>query len=188
MPQFRITQKFSKDLKIKILDEPSSNLAYLDDWFIDVIRIDRKKVAFITHTNTLLSFLIPYSHVGGASKVALAIKDKLIKFIFDNKFPQYQEQIVKIFDKDVLYCKTKDRSVLGHMNDFKVFIEGYTYKVPFDKIDWDEMMVQLNNTLAGDSKGGYNRPIDLMLDFLRKGIKASDNTSNVVNFNSFKER
>ncbi|MCS5712919.1 DUF6933 domain-containing protein [Candidatus Berkiella aquae] len=182
MPQFRITQKFSKDLKIKTLEEPSSNLSFLDDWFIDVIRIDRKKVAFITHANTLLSFLIPYSHVGGASKVALAIKDKLIKFIFDNKFPQYQEQIEAIFVKDTLYCKTKDRSVLGHMNDFKVFIEGYTYKVPFDKIDWDAMMVQLNNTLAGDSKGGYNRPIDLMLDFLRRSVKSPYDASNVIMF------
>jgi hypothetical protein len=182
MPQFRITQKFSKDLKIKILDEPSSNLTYLDDWFIDVIRIDRKKVAFITHANTLLSFLIPYSHVGGVSKVPLAIKGQLLKFVVNNKFPQYQEQIVTIFDKDIVYCKTKDRSVLGHMNDFKVFIEGYTYKVSFDKIDWDAMMVQLNNTLAGDSKGGYNRPIDLMLDFLKKSIKLPYDSSNVIMF------
>jgi hypothetical protein len=169
VPQLRATQKFSRDLKIKILDEPIDRLPFFDDWFIDVIRIARKKVAFAMHSNTLFSFLIPYTHVGGAKGVPLAIRDLLIKFVIENKFPQYQEKIYSVFNEKIIYCKTKDRSVLGHMNDFKNFIEGYTGNLSFSEIDWNAVMAKLNTTLAGDSKGNYNRPVDLMLGSLING-------------------
>ncbi len=168
MPQIRTTLKFSKDLKIKTLYEPKEELALFDDWFIDVVRVDRKKVAFAMHSKTLFSLLIPYTQVGGAKGIPLAIRDLLVKFVIENGFSKYQETISSLFDEEIIFCKTKNRSVLGHMRDFKNFIEGYTEHVPFSAINWDAMMVKVNNTLAGDSKGKYNHPVDLMLRVLRK--------------------
>lgn len=167
MPQIRTTLKFSKDLKMKKLQEPTEGLNIFDDWFVDVVRVDRKKVAFAMHSKTLFSLLIPYTHMGGAKGILVAIRDLLIKFVIANKFPQYQESIISLFNGEAIYCKTKDRSILGHMNDFKNFIEGHTEYMSFSEIDWDKVITKLNTTLAGDSKGNYNHPVDLMLESLR---------------------
>ena len=42
MPQFRLTQKFATDCKIKQLFEPVNTIHPLDDWFIDSLIVDRK--------------------------------------------------------------------------------------------------------------------------------------------------
>jgi len=169
MPQFRLTLKFSKDLAVKSLPEPEASCSFFDDWFIDVVRVDRKKVAFAMHAKTYFSLLIPYTHVGGAKGVPSAIKDLLIKFVVENNLPEYQEKIHFLFREKFTYCKTKDRSVLGHMRDFKNFIDSYTMHTPFAVIDWNEVIVKVNTILAGDSKGDYNRPVDLMLRSLTNG-------------------
>lgn len=166
VPQIRPTLKFSKDLKIKILREPKEELDFFDDWFVDVIRIDRKKVAFAMHSKTLFSLLIPYTHVGGTKGIPFGIRDSLIKFVVKNVFSQYQQTISSLFDEERVFCKTKERSVLGHMRDFKNCIDAYTVGLSFSKIDWVEAMIYLNKVLAGDGKRNYNRPIDLMLKAL----------------------
>jgi hypothetical protein len=168
MTQFRLTQKFAKDLSINKLNEPKEALSIFDDWFIDTIQINRKKVALITHSITFLSFLAPYRHFGGAKNIPSCIKDFLIDFLEKNKLNQYISNIEVLFHASVTFCKTKDRRVLGHMNDFKGFIDAYTYNIPFENISWDDLIIKINNILAGDSKGNYNRPIDLMLALVRK--------------------
>ena len=40
-----------------------------DNWFIDVIRAHRKKIAMIRHAHSLLTFLIPYAEVGDTKAI-----------------------------------------------------------------------------------------------------------------------
>ena len=49
MPQLRLTQKFAKDLRISNLEEPQNAVSIFDDWVIDIIRVQRKKVAMMVH-------------------------------------------------------------------------------------------------------------------------------------------
>ena len=169
MPQFRLTKKFAKDLNINKLSEPKeSSLTIFDDWFIDVIQVGRKKVALITHSKSYLSFLAPYSHFNGAKNIPPSIKTFILSFIQENKLTQYTTEIENLFNSPDNFCKTKDRRVLGHMNDFKGFIEAYTHNMPFENISWDDLTSRTNHILAGDSKGNYNRPIDLMLGLARQ--------------------
>ncbi len=51
MPQFRLTQKFAKDLRITNLEDPQDTVSIFDDWVIDVIRVQRKKVAMMVQEN-----------------------------------------------------------------------------------------------------------------------------------------
>lgn len=80
MPQFRLTQKYAKDYKIKELSEPAVIAHPLDDWFIDVIRANRKKIAMVTHAQSTLTFFIPYSEAGGAIFIPKHIVFRLRNF------------------------------------------------------------------------------------------------------------
>ena len=166
MPQFRLTKKFATDLKITQLHEPENLLPILDDWVIDVIRIQRKKVAMITHVNSLLTFLIPYSHVGGAANIPECIAVLLNEFIYNHDLLEFDLQIQTLFKQPIVFCKTANRKTLGHMNDFKYIIEACTNNLDFDDIDWDDLMVRVNDTLAQVTPGNYERPTNLLLNFL----------------------
>jgi hypothetical protein len=71
MAQFRLTQQFARDLKVIIDESPDATPHPLDDWIADadVLRVERKKVAIVTHVQTLISFIFPYHAVGGAKNV-----------------------------------------------------------------------------------------------------------------------
>jgi hypothetical protein len=67
MPQFRLTQKYAKDCRINTLLEPQPVVHPLDDWFIDVMRVHRKKIAMVTHAQSTFTLFIPYAEIGGLS-------------------------------------------------------------------------------------------------------------------------
>ena len=64
MVQFRLTKKFATDIRVTQLTSPCDVTLILDDWFIDVIRVKRKKVAIATHAKSLITFLLPYEQAG----------------------------------------------------------------------------------------------------------------------------
>jgi hypothetical protein len=84
MAQFRLTKKFAADIKVSKLESPALQTTRFDDWFIDVIRVQRKKVAMATHAKSLLTFLLPYKQVGGAKSVPNCITVSLKKFLNEN--------------------------------------------------------------------------------------------------------
>lgn len=69
MSQFRLTKKFAADLNITQFSSPCLVTSIFDDWFIDMMRVHRKKVAIATHATSLLTFLLPYQDIGGAKSV-----------------------------------------------------------------------------------------------------------------------
>ena len=60
MPQFRLTAKMTKALKIDKPGEPATTTNLYDDWYLDVVTVLRMKVYIFMHTQT---------------KVAVAIQD-----------------------------------------------------------------------------------------------------------------
>jgi len=147
MAQFRLTKKFATDMKVSKLEIPRLATVILDDWFIDFIRVQRKKVAMVTHAKSLLTFLLPYEKVGGAKFVPDAITVSLKKFLKEKGLDVRDEQIKQVFSTPHVFCKTDNRKVLGHMNDFKRCIEvGIHYDgLSFDAIVWDDIMHSINN-------------------------------------------
>jgi hypothetical protein len=168
MPQFRITQKFAMDYKINALHEPLQTVSLFDDWLIDVMRIHRKKVAIVTHTKTLVTFLIPYLQVGGAKSVPECISILLRQFLYDRDFPEYIGEMNQLFAKPSSFCKTQSRQILGHMNDFKRCIEVQAYHTSFEMIDWDHLMEAINDMPINIRPIGYTRAIELMAQLLSK--------------------
>ncbi len=124
MPQFRLTQKYAQDCRVGELIEPSPMRHLLDDWFIDVIRIQRKKVAMIVHAKSLFTFLLPYADIGGARNVPACLQVLLQNFLEEHELSDRYKQLENLFRREAVFCKTNDRRVLGHMNDFKRCLEA----------------------------------------------------------------
>lgn len=125
MPQFRLTQKFATDCKIKQLLEPAATKNQLDDWFIDRLIVDRKKVAMITHAKSTFTFFIPYADAGGAKGMIDYFKCQLKELFQANSLPALALEVDKLFVDELTYTKTVDRKILGHMNDFRRCAEPY---------------------------------------------------------------
>jgi len=161
MAQFRLTKKFAIDIKVSKLGSPSLVTPMLDDWFIDVIRVQRKKVAMVTHVKSLLTFLLPYEQVGGAKSIPDCIGVLLNRFLNENELDVDGDQIQKLFSRPPVFCKTDNRRVLGHMNDFKQCINARVFhdNLNLNDIHWDDVMHAINNMLIGTQ--GYKFATDL---------------------------
>jgi len=143
MPQFRLTQKFATDCKIKQLIEPIVTAHPLDDWFIDRLIVDRKKVAMVTHGKSAFTFFITYADAGGAKGVVDYFKKQLKNLFLRNSLSTLALEVDMLFAGEPTYTKTVDRKILGHMNDFRRCSEPYLGD-PYP-IDWQDKAERINN-------------------------------------------
>ena len=74
MIQFRLTKKFAHDCKIIKLSDPIATEHPLDDWFIDRMIVDRKKIAIITHAKTAFTFLFRILRLAAQKTSSLILK------------------------------------------------------------------------------------------------------------------
>ena len=164
MPQFRLTQKFATDCKIKRLYEPVITTHPLDDWFIDRIIIDRKKIAMITHAKSTFTFFIPYADAGGAKGMIAYFKNQLKEFFQQNSLPALALEVDKLFTSELIYTKTVDRKILGHMNDFRRCSEPY----PGDPypIDWLDKAECINNMPINAGSRDSSYPLERFNELL----------------------
>lgn len=158
MPQFRLTQKFATDCKIKQLIEPVITAHPLDDWFIDRLIVDRKKVAMITHAKSTFTFFIPYTDAGGAKGVINHFKNQLKTLFLTNSLSELALTVDKLFTSDITYTKTVDRKILGHMNDFRRCSEPY-HGDPYP-IDWKDKAERINNMPINAGSRDWSFPIE----------------------------
>ncbi len=132
--QFRITQKYASDCKIDNLSLPCDTLSPLDDWFIDMFRIHRKKIAMITHAKSTYTFFIPYAAVGGAKAIPECVSVLIEKFLYRENLSHHIDELRRLSNENPVFCKTVDRKILGHMNDFK---RCASYRLEENPTDFD---------------------------------------------------
>ncbi len=138
MAQFRLTHKFASDLKVSLKGFPKPQIHPLDDWICDVFRVNRKKVALLTHAETLISFLVPYREVGGANNVLDFLPVELESYLRYLDLENWVPSMLKIFEKPPVFTKTKNKKVLGHMNDFKAHVLCCFYRSEED-LNWHKV-------------------------------------------------
>jgi hypothetical protein len=164
MPQFRLTQKYAKDCHISILSDPQPVIHPLDDWFIDVIRVKRKKIAMATHAQSTFTFFIPYAEVGGATAIPDCIGILLKEFLYDHDLSEWAEQVEALFAETTKFCKTVDRKILGHMNDFKRGVDAYTEYSPecVHPLSWEQVANMINDTPVNFAAVGSTYPTEML--------------------------
>lgn len=172
MPQFRLTQKFATDCKIKQLLLPAHTNNPLDDWFIDRLIVDRKKIAMITHGKSAFTFFIPYADAGGAKGMIGYFKEQLKELFLRNSLPVLALEVDKLFTEEPIYTKTVDKKILGHMNDFRRCSEPHPdSSFP---IDWQDTATRINNMAINAGSRDSSFPIEnfnklLNINLIEKG-------------------
>lgn len=164
MPQFRLTKKFATDCNIKTLAEPSSTSNPLDDWFIDRIIANRKKIAIITHAKTTFTFFIPYNEAGGAKNIINCFKLKLKNMFRNNSLFALALAVENLFAEELTFTKTVDKKILGNMNDFKFIGAPHPDDI---KKDWDETAERINNMPVDVTSRACSYPIDRLNELLK---------------------
>lgn len=174
MPQFRLTQKFAQDVGVENLQQPRVVTDFFDDWAIDYVIIQRKKVALITHVKSFLSFFIPYQTVSGSKNVPENIGIWLSRWLCQKNFKGVGDKVITFFKRPYTFCKTNERKLIGHMNDFKRCTKARIYylELQYTQVDWDEEASVINSMPIKTITSHLSTPEKLMLQLCREG---SDN-------------
>jgi hypothetical protein len=116
MQLIRCTQKLLKELKIKPT-EKSPKFGYIGGWHANLLRIDRRKCVLFTNDQSLYSFFVPGLKKPEFVHFDEVFRQNLFKCLLNERFSQ--GKIEKVLDeyREVKFAKTKNRSVLGSMND-----------------------------------------------------------------------
>ncbi|MBJ15937.1 MAG: hypothetical protein CMF38_04820 [Legionellaceae bacterium] len=168
--QYRLTKKFAVDCRIESLSTPCNTMSPLDDWFIDVFRVNRKKVAMVTHAISTYTFFVPYAEVGGARMIPGHINKLLTDFLYRENFTQHLDELERLAKSNIVYCKTVDRKILGHMNDFKRCVSFRLEENPTDFEGAEKMIAQIPVNIKSL---GYTTPLDRMRELLNNYRKMS---------------
>lgn len=126
MPQFRLTHKMAKELKIIQLNKPNNCAKLYDDWYVDVTRVLRKKVIIFIHIDTKIAFAIPIYEIGGIHSIfkyfALLFRDFLYKLDFD-EIAEQAYNYLNIPKASINFVKTSDKSTLRYASTFKFLLD-----------------------------------------------------------------
>jgi hypothetical protein len=169
MQLIRCAQKLFKELKVKPTEE-LPNFGCIGGWHANLLRIDRRKCVLFTNDQTLFSFFVPVLKKPEFVHFDEVFRQNLFKCLLNERFSQYQ--IEKVLDeyREVKFAKTKNRSVLGSMNDLAFQIKyrvespgGLSYlepialnqalnRIPFKAIDYrysiDALRAKLTQIIA----------------------------------------
>ena len=169
MVQIRLTKKFVNDLKIKSLPAPKPVISVFDDWIIDNLILNRKKIAMATHVETRLTFFFPYILIGGAKNVAGFISAEIEGFIEKNKLKKQSKELNTLFE-NINYCaNTADKSLIANMTDLKKMFLAHTHDCKFEEIHWHDINDEVNNIIISfkSSNEKYVSPNERMINLLK---------------------
>ncbi len=119
MKYLRCTQKLLKEIGVK---NPPDNEALgketgLGDWYVNLLRINRRKCLLFTNEKTLYSFLVPKV----LKKHILNIRNEfLVNLVYNLRYEGITNDAISFVEKEysnIGIAKTKSKSVLGSMND-----------------------------------------------------------------------
>ena len=144
MAQFRLTRQFAKDCGVCDLAEPVQTSSAFDDWVVDVMTVDKNKVAVIMHAKTLMTFLIPYQFFSGAKNVMKCFPVLLENFFHHRQAANSVKNVKQLFSQKSLLCQINNKMLSDHLALLKTFISDKSAHTSFETIDWDALMEQVN--------------------------------------------
>lgn len=168
LAQFRLTHKFAIDLKVSLQKSPEPRFHPLDDWIGDVFYLNRKKVAILTHVQTLISFIFPYREVGGAKNTLDFLSIEIELFLRHQNLEEWIESMKKVFNEPPTFAKTENRKALGYMNDFKRMVLCSRYYFD-EETNWHKLSDSLKNSLVNVG-GCYKTPTELLIQSLKRKV------------------
>ena len=129
-----------------------------EDWYANLLVLDRRKCLLLTHAATLFSVFEPDVRVGQLRSTRQFVSALLERELQEEDLPAHT--FGETQSEALVVAKTADRSVLGCMNDMAYFAEvAVGQSGGLASVDNRELNRQLRRHI--NSARDYQRPIDL---------------------------
>jgi len=126
MAVIHCTQKLLKELgNPPLADTSRESPDVLASWYANLLRINRRKCVLFTNEKTLYSFLVPNMVKAHFMDLRTVFLTHLSLNLHYEGFGNDATESVRRANKEILFAKTANRSVLGSMNDFAFQCEYY---------------------------------------------------------------
>ena len=159
MLQIRCTKKVLElfSYKAENLSEIAKSDSLLGNWYVNELRIDRRKVLLFTSELTLLSFIYFGVKKSTAKDLELRTVNGIARLLETEGFNA--EEIDRVVDDYLVVgiTKTENRKTLGSMNDLAFLYESNIYSAGgLQHCDIEEIQKRVNRTPQRNLKWTYS--------------------------------
>jgi hypothetical protein len=145
---------------VTLIDAPKTE----DDWYANLLWIDRRKCLLIVHAGTLFALFVADIRVSDLRPFERRIVDLLAGALLEEGLPI--EALGRLDPSEVRFAKTASRHVLGVMNQMAFEIGWHVEQAgDLGNIDIDELNRHLRRSLH-TKDGDYQIPLELIHDLL----------------------
>jgi hypothetical protein len=144
---------------VDLLDEPPSD----DDWYANLLWIDRRKCLLVTHAGTLFPVFVANVRKADLVPLGALVAEHAAMALSDERLP---DDILGVLDPgSARVARTASRRILSFMNDsaracrYAVEDSGGLEHTDLDDLNW-RLRRQLHD------HDGYRQPLDSVLDRL----------------------
>ena len=163
---FRLTNKVVKEFgkKKPALVEVSEDVSSMDEWYVNLFHLNRRKCLMFTNAESLFSFVAVGVSRKDIQNLPELFRKELSKALFYEEFTAGQiQEILKRVEK-IAITKTCSRSVLASMNQMLFEYEHTVYRHQYFK---DQELIEVNRELnrsfrsaIGEGRHDYGVPIE----------------------------
>ncbi len=149
MKIIRCTQKLLKLIDIQV-NEYINMDNKLNEWYANLIWIERRKCLLFCHENTLFSFLVVDVRRHDLKNIETLFQNNFQKALKNLQIPDFI--IGKLLSRleGFIVCRTKNKQLLGSMNDYAYqYKTGIEYHGGLNNCNIDEIVQNVNDAPMG---------------------------------------
>lgn len=148
---------------VRLVDAPASS----DDWYANLLWLDRRKCLLIAHAGTLFSLVVADLRVSDLRPFARRVVDLITVALLDEGLPI--DALGRLEPSEVRLAKTTSRQVLGVMNQMAFEIDWHVDQAGgLWNVEVDELNRHLRRSLH-TKDGDYRIPLELVHERLQCG-------------------
>ncbi len=180
MPLIQCTKKLLSEINFsdKIVHSQKKVFPVLGNWHANLILVQRRKCVLFTNDETLFSLFISRLKKQDFKNLeSIFIKNLILCLSLDN-LGQYIDKIENEYSSSICFTKSRNRSILGSMNDMVHIIHAHLDGMDIDNIDDHSLNKILNRTPFKTNK--YRYATECIRDQLENACSMSDLEITVV--------
>lgn len=148
---------------VRLVEAPPSD----DDWYANLLWLDRRKCLLITHAGTLFSLFVADIRAADLRPFERRIADLVVAALLDDGLPS--DALGRLTPDEVQITRTASRHVLGVMNQMAFKIEwAVDHAGGIRNVDVGELNRHLHRSLH-TKDDQYRVPLELVHERLRSG-------------------
>ena len=153
----RVTKKLAQKLKIGSLEELEENVSAFEEWYGHLFTADKIQYILLTNAYSLYSVILPGKGITDSSKLVESADLWLTEVLMEEGCGELAERFIHKPREAVEAFKTKDRGVLGSMNDMIFHAKFYLREYHLPLV---ETAKRLNEIPYSFLK--YKNPLDVL--------------------------